>query len=187
MPKIVDHDRQRELLLDACFRVFVEEGYADATLRRLAKAAGVSTGMLYHYFADKEAILAAAFELMLRRDVERVRGALPEAASVPIRLRALFRFYGENRAHLADLLRLGFEVHRQEPSPASRQQVVDVVRHYRDAVGGILGIEGPVVDMAFAFLMGGIAAGLLDPELVDIDAQEAFAQEVWARVGTSFS
>jgi AcrR family transcriptional regulator len=187
MPKIVDHDRQREALLDACFHVFVDEGYADATMRKLARAAGVSTGMLYHYFPDKQALLAGVFELTLRRDVERVQGGLPPEASVPLRLRALFTYYRTNQAYLRDLLQLAFEVRRHEPSEASRQQVRDVVRHYRDALAGILHIDGQLLDMAFGFLVGGLAAGLLDPDAVDIDAQEALAQAVWQKLGPMFT
>jgi AcrR family transcriptional regulator len=183
MPKIVDHDRQREVLLDACFRLFVEDGYADATMRKLAKAAGVSTGMLYHYFPDKQALLGGLFELLLRRDVARVRGELPLDAPVPVRIRALFRFYGANQRYLRDLLRLALEVHRHEPSAASREQVVDAVRHYRAAVADVLHVDGDLLDMAFGFLVGGLAHGLLDPEAVDVDAHEAFAQIVWAKLG----
>jgi AcrR family transcriptional regulator len=187
MPKIVDRDRQREVLLDACFRVFVEEGYVDATLRKLAHAAGVSTGMLYHYFPDKPAILAALFELLLARDLERVRGEVPEAAPVPVRIRALFAFYRKNQHYLRDLLTLAFEVHRHEPAEASRQQVVATIRNYRDAVAGILGVDGILADMAFGSLVGGLAHGLLDPDAVDVDAQEAFTQAVWQQLGPTFA
>lgn len=182
MPKIVDHDQQREALLDACFRAFAREGWASATMRKLAKEAGVSTGKLYHYFPDKQALLADLFALVIRRDTDRVRNTLPDDAPVPQRIHALFNFYREHATYLADLLRLALEVHRHEPSPASRQQVMDSVGQYRAAMADILGVERLVADMAFSFLVGSITTGLLDPGSVDLDAQEAFLQGVWLRL-----
>ena len=64
MPKIVDHNRQRNLIADACFELLATEGFAAMSMRRLAKSAGVSTGTLYHYFPDKDAILLHLFDLL---------------------------------------------------------------------------------------------------------------------------
>ena len=42
--------------MDAALRLFSRQGYRATTVRDIAEAAGVSTGNLYHHFADKEAI-----------------------------------------------------------------------------------------------------------------------------------
>jgi AcrR family transcriptional regulator len=49
---------RRQEILEAAKRVFVEEGYEKATIRRIAAALGISSTALYVYFADKNAILA---------------------------------------------------------------------------------------------------------------------------------
>ncbi len=49
-------ERSRRTLLDAALRLFSRQGYRATTVRDIAKAAGVSTGNLYHHFPDKEAI-----------------------------------------------------------------------------------------------------------------------------------
>jgi AcrR family transcriptional regulator len=53
---------RRSEILAAAKRLFAEEGYEAATMRRIAAAVGVSGAALYVYFPDKEAILFAIAE-----------------------------------------------------------------------------------------------------------------------------
>lgn len=59
-PKVVA-DR-REQILDAAVRVFAEKGFDRATNRDIARAAGITPGLIYHYFASKEELLRSAME-----------------------------------------------------------------------------------------------------------------------------
>lgn len=61
MPKIVDHDERRELIVDATWRLIAHGGFASATMREIAAEAGFAHGALKRYFPNKEAVLAAAF------------------------------------------------------------------------------------------------------------------------------
>jgi AcrR family transcriptional regulator len=75
MPKIVDHGRRRdEIALVAC-RVVAEYGFDQATIVRIAREAGYTTGMVAHYFDSKQEIIIAALRLMLRRIEERLTAA----------------------------------------------------------------------------------------------------------------
>jgi AcrR family transcriptional regulator len=49
---------RRVEILEAAKRLFVEEGYAATTIRRIAARLGISSTALYVYFPDKDAILA---------------------------------------------------------------------------------------------------------------------------------
>src|SRR5215469_16194645 len=72
MPKIVDHDERRdEIALVAC-RVVAEGGFDQATIVRIAREAGYTTGMVAHYFDTKQDIIVAALRLILRRIEERL-------------------------------------------------------------------------------------------------------------------
>jgi len=72
MPKIVDHDQRRdEIALVAC-RVVAEHGFGRATVVRIAREAGYTTGMVAHYFDSKQDIIIAALRLILRRIEERL-------------------------------------------------------------------------------------------------------------------
>jgi AcrR family transcriptional regulator len=72
MPKIVDHAARRdEIALVAC-RVVATHGFEHATVVRIAREAGYTTGMIAHYFDSKQEIILAALRLMLRRMDERL-------------------------------------------------------------------------------------------------------------------
>src|ERR1700741_5260898 len=72
MPKIVDHAQRRdEIALVAC-RVVAEHGFDQATIVRIAREAGYTTGMVAHYYDTKQEIVIAALRLILRRIEERL-------------------------------------------------------------------------------------------------------------------
>jgi AcrR family transcriptional regulator len=73
VPKIVDHELRRQELLAATWRVIARTGIVGVTTREIAREAGVSTGVLAHYFADKEELLAAALRLSHQQVYARIR------------------------------------------------------------------------------------------------------------------
>jgi TetR/AcrR family transcriptional regulator, transcriptional repressor of bet genes len=86
MPKIVDHEKRRdEIALVAC-RVVAQVGFDQATIVRIAREAGYTTGMVAHYFDTKQDIIIAALRLILRRIEERLD---PDAGGAPTDLLAL--------------------------------------------------------------------------------------------------
>jgi AcrR family transcriptional regulator len=80
MPKIVDHaERRDEIALVAC-RVVAAHGFDGASMVRIAREAGYTTGMLAHYFDSKQDIVIAALRLILRRIDERLSLPAPDVA-----------------------------------------------------------------------------------------------------------
>lgn len=72
MPKIVDHAARRdEIALVAC-RVVAQHGFGEATVVKIAREAGYTTGMIAHYFDSKQEIILAALRLILKRMEERL-------------------------------------------------------------------------------------------------------------------
>lgn len=59
---------RRAQILDAAAQCFREYGFHGASIARISQRAGMSTGHIYHYFENKEAIIAAIVE----RDLERL-------------------------------------------------------------------------------------------------------------------
>ncbi|HLJ54413.1 MAG TPA: TetR/AcrR family transcriptional regulator [Chthonomonadaceae bacterium] len=58
-----EFEERRTQILDGALEAFSTKGYAAATNRDIARAAGIgSPGLIYHYFKDKEALLHAALE-----------------------------------------------------------------------------------------------------------------------------
>ena len=84
----LDRDARREAILDVAREVFLEEGYATASMSTIAARLGGSKGTLYNYFKNKEDLFAAyvvrhcawqrdaMFELSAQ--VEDIRAALTE-------------------------------------------------------------------------------------------------------------
>src|SRR5262249_34043307 len=48
---------RRNQILDAATRVFAEKGVHRATIKDIARAAGIADGTIYNYFANKDALL----------------------------------------------------------------------------------------------------------------------------------
>lgn len=67
MPKIVDVDERRNELTEAAARLIARAGIEAATLRDVAAEAGMTTGALTHYFADKRELLMHTFHTSLSR------------------------------------------------------------------------------------------------------------------------
>ena len=76
MPKIVDHDERRELIVDATWQLIERGGFQRATMREIAAEAGFAHGSLTRYFPDKESLLAAAFMRAHDRTNDRVAAEL---------------------------------------------------------------------------------------------------------------
>jgi AcrR family transcriptional regulator len=55
----LDRDARREAILDVAAGVFLEEGYANASMSTIAAKVGGSKGTLYNYFKNKEELFAA--------------------------------------------------------------------------------------------------------------------------------
>jgi len=53
---------RRAQIIDAAMRVFAQKGFSKATNRDVAREAGITTGLIYYYFANKEALLKAVIE-----------------------------------------------------------------------------------------------------------------------------
>lgn len=59
MPKVGMEDLRRRQLIAATITSIHEEGFANATISRISRNAGLSGGIVAHYFEDKAGLLAA--------------------------------------------------------------------------------------------------------------------------------
>jgi len=72
VPKIVDREARRQEIVAAYLRVVARDGVEQATSRAVASELGVSTGALWHYFADFDEVLVQAYGLVLTRTTDRI-------------------------------------------------------------------------------------------------------------------
>ena len=69
-------DTRRRQLVEVTIDSLAELGYVGTTLAQIAIRAGVSTGLVAHYFGDKDGLLDAAFRSLARRVGNQVRARL---------------------------------------------------------------------------------------------------------------
>ncbi|MFN4295931.1 MAG: TetR/AcrR family transcriptional regulator [Brevundimonas sp.] len=93
--------RTRQKVLDAARDLFSERGYDPATIRDIAKGAGMSTGAVFANFQDKAELFEAVLAENMERLTEVVRAAAAPSGSVSERLTtALNAGYHHTMDHL---------------------------------------------------------------------------------------
>ena len=168
-------EASRARILKAALRLFARHGYAATSIRMIAKAAGISVGLLYNYFPSKAKVLFALFEQSMR-DVQ-ASFADAEAAPTPqerIRrlVRAAFRILDTNR----DFWQLSYGV-RMQPAVAAGlgKRLRAGTNTIQATLAGYLkeaGSRQPQVDAALLFaLIDGVSQHyVLDPARYPLDA-----------------
>jgi AcrR family transcriptional regulator len=99
-------DERRRQLLDAGARVFTERSYEDASMADVARAAGISKGLLYHYFPSKRDLFVATLEAAAEelRELTQPDPALPVGEQLVAALDAYLRWIEEHADSYAKLL-----------------------------------------------------------------------------------
>lgn len=69
-PKIVDRRSKKKEIGLAALDHFAQAGFADTSISRIAKAAGVGKGTIYEYFQSKDELISFALEIY----VEKIEG-----------------------------------------------------------------------------------------------------------------
>jgi AcrR family transcriptional regulator len=83
-------ERYEGILKGAC-DVIARRGFHQASIREIARAAGLSLAGLYHYVGGKDELLFLVLDRSLDRLIDELDGALAEARTPELRLLALIR------------------------------------------------------------------------------------------------
>ncbi len=148
--------RRREQLIEAALAVFARQGVDGASIKDIAAAAGVTPGLLYHYFDSKEDLVAAVLEE--RGFLPQLRALLGERADQPatVVLPQLIRAFDDTLAANADVVSVFF-------SAASHADAA--LRDFVSTGQGVLQ----------SYLESRAQAGELRPELIGSAAEALFA------------
>ena len=82
-------DTRRRQLVEVTIDSLAELGYVGTTLAQIAARAGVSPGLVAHYFGDKDGLLDAAFRALARRVGNQVRARLRQVSTPRGRIQAV--------------------------------------------------------------------------------------------------
>jgi TetR/AcrR family transcriptional repressor of bet genes len=89
VPKVATGTIRREQICRAAAAVISREGFAGTTMKKVADEAGVSTGMVNHYFVNRQDLLTKAVIYVSERAQERIRLAIADVPAGRPRLVAL--------------------------------------------------------------------------------------------------
>jgi AcrR family transcriptional regulator len=92
MPRMSPTER-RMAIVDAALAVALRKGLATTTVRDVAAELHCSSGLIHHYFASMDDVLAAAFEQAAGRDLAGTDAAMAARPDAPGRLVAFFASY----------------------------------------------------------------------------------------------
>ncbi|MHB8571702.1 MAG: TetR/AcrR family transcriptional regulator [Candidatus Dormibacteria bacterium] len=152
---------RRARLLELGVRIFSERPYDDFSMEEVALAAGVSKGLLYHYFPSKrdfytEALRSAAATMLALTTPD---PALPAAERLVAGLRAYFDYVRDHAGPYRAVLRGGI---------GSDPAVVEIAESFRRAIldrilGALdIGQPSPLVRTAIRGWIGLVEAASLD-------------------------
>jgi AcrR family transcriptional regulator len=109
-------ERRREELLDAALQLFAERGVDGTSVKALAQAAGVTPGLLYHYFESKEALVVALLsERGFLPQLRALVGDLADQRPAKEVLTDLLEGFDRTLAENAQLMSLFFDAGRARP------------------------------------------------------------------------
>jgi AcrR family transcriptional regulator len=84
---------RREAILEATLQVLVRKGMAATTVRDVAQEMGTSSGLIHHYYASMDDLLAQAFERSAGQDLQATRDSMAAGADPVAALRIFFDTY----------------------------------------------------------------------------------------------
>lgn len=154
MPKIVDHEKYRKELADKCMDLFSRKGYANVTMREIAKELGVSTGLLYHYFPTKEAIFAHMAEHMSQSDVASVLEQVSDLSGVEDKLEVYGKHWTDSKGYYQSILLLAIDFLRNYGGSDKDRIKKAYIQYYVDAMAENLRIPEPLSRFIYVHMIG---------------------------------
>jgi len=168
----LDVDERRRRLLEQGAELFSRHAYADLSMAAIAREAGISKALLYHYFPSKQAFFVATLEQQaaeLAARVDDVDPALPPPAQLAAALDAFLGWVEEHAEGYGKLL-VGAATH-----PEVRELVEGVRQQTAERIlAGIAPDPAPPAVRAavhgWLWFMDGVLADWLEHRDLDRDA-----------------
>jgi AcrR family transcriptional regulator len=167
----LDTDERRRRLLELGRSLFTRHPYDELSMATIAREAGISKALLYHYFPSKQAYFVATLQDAAAQLAERVRpdAQQPPAVQLSHALDAWLAWVDENRAAYAKLLRAATaapEV-RELIDRVRDDTAALIVARLWDAAGGAAPAEIRVAVRGWLWFMDGACLDWVERNDVD--------------------
>jgi AcrR family transcriptional regulator len=143
-----NYENQRESILSKAAALFAQRGYHGTSMNDVAEACGLGKATLYHYYRDKEEVLASIADAHVSRLVALCDGVFGDASVAPQKrievliLRFLHEYSGAQNSH-----RVLTEDVRFLPT-VTRKKILDKERHVVQAFADAIALARPDVGRA---------------------------------------
>jgi len=89
VPRTADHDERRALISRSFAERLTENGLTATTFARVAAGAGISVGLIQHYFSSKEELLQFAYADCLQQRDLRIAQVITDGEAAGLTIRAI--------------------------------------------------------------------------------------------------
>lgn len=130
MPKVGMEKIRKAQLIDATLTAIEEKGFHGTTISVISKNAGVSTGIISHYFGDKAGLMDATMRYLLEQLKQELFNHMPEDRDPKARLYAIIdaNFASVQRSKKAAVTWLAFWTQSMHTEQLARLQQVNAKR-----------------------------------------------------------
>jgi len=160
-PRADNYEEQRELILKRAAALFAQRGYVATSMNDVALACGLSKPTLYHYYRDKDEMLASIADGHVTRLVQLVESVQLESPGAPEdRLELLITRFIHEYADAQDAHRVLTEDVKFLPE-VDQERILNkerlVVAGYADAISALRpDVRGAHLDKPVAMLLFGM-------------------------------
>jgi AcrR family transcriptional regulator len=153
-------------LIEKAQASFLEHGFENTSLRRIAHEAGMTTGALYHYFKGKDELFVEVclhgYRIMLKRldAAAKLTECQPPAERIVAFLDAYFGFFLEHGGYFELIEQFDREAESLKIGPELRRRVQDASRVAQGRIQEALGAKSPA-SAAKAELLTALAQGVI--------------------------
>ncbi|OBH40184.1 TetR family transcriptional regulator [Mycobacterium mantenii] len=132
-------EQTRQRIIVAAMRCVAEKGYSRATIREIARTAGVTSASLYNYFPNKTELINAAIAARTEIALPRLRRAAEQPGDAVDRIEAVLDESGRLMREYPDLAAFEWAIRAQGTVDHSAGEGGDVELHaLREIIEGVI-------------------------------------------------
>ena len=171
---------KQQNIIDTALDLFAHQGYANTSTSKIAQQAGVSEGLIFRHFSNKEGLLDAIVQMGLAEmqtmapqvlNETEPKKILEQALRVPIHL----------LRNQPTFWRLQFSLKHQQPEIAKKYDDSDILAQLKESIEGAfrqLKYANPKAETKLLLLiLSGLITELADADHIDQDAFVNFVKE----------
>ncbi len=171
MPKIVDHDKYRQEMLEKCFYFFGRSGYSNITMDDIADEIGVTKGTLYHYFPSKENMLSELISWAGIKNVSEYEQRTRSVDSINDRVDRIVFVLKESGEFYRNIMLLAADMYRITDIQRVKELYADFSRQFIGMISERLNISRQFASSIFLNVIGIIFNSIALDEISEYNKQ----------------